>query len=484
MTTIRQRLVSNSLALMINQLTQNGTSLLLSMAIARTVGAYTLGQYSLAFTFYFIFMTISSTGFKSLLTRELARNPEKTSTTLISGSLLQLIFGLVAYATLCLIVLALPYGAATRIICWIVGAALVPYGLSNITEAILQAQEKMHLIAVSTAPIYILRLVVMYVLLRLTNDIDLVGITLVLSEILVLIIEWGLVLRLLKTVALRIDWMFIRDLFNSARTFLAIEGIAVVKTRMQILILSLLAGETVVGLYTAAVQLITPFYLVSQSLVVSTMPTIARSTADDPRLQKLVEKSIAVLLTVAVPMLVVFWFIGGPLLVFLYRNARFNEAALALGIAGLSMLPIAFVRVLGYLLMARGMERVNLRALTINTIGGFFVSLILTSQFGIIGAAVAAVLIEISGAAQFMMAVRTSHFPINFWNIIRIPLAVGLGMALVFVVLEAFTLPVLPLLILAGSAYVLIVGLAAIQLLDLKESIRSRLAALRRAPTG
>lgn len=485
MNAVRRRLVGNSLALMANQVTQNLASLLLSMAIARTVGAYTLGQYSLAFTFYFIFMTISSAGLKSLLTRELSRDPEKMPTTLISGSLLQLIFCLIAYAALFLIVLALPYRPATRIICWIVGAALIPYGLSNITEAIMQAQEKMHLIAISTVPIYILRLIVMYILLRLTNDIDLVGITLVLSEILILIIEWGLVLRLLKKVPLRVDWSFIRDLFNRARTFLAIESIAVVKTRMQVLLLSLLAGETVVGLYSAATQLIQPFYLISQSLVVSTMPTMARSAADnDPRLRKLVEKCIAVLLTVAVPMLVVFWFVGGPLLVFLYRNARFNEAALALAIAGLSMLPIAFVRVLGYLLMARGMERVNLRALVINTIGGFFASLILTSQFGILGAAVAAVLIEVSGAAQFMLAVRERFFPINFWNTARTALAAGVVMVVVFVILEALAVPVLPLLIVAGVAYVLLVSLAAVQLLELQNAIRARLAALRRAPVG
>ena len=254
MTTARRRLVGNSLALMANQITQNATSLLLSMAIARTLGPYELGQYTLAFTFYFIFMTISSQGLKSLLTRELARHPEKAETSLVSGSLLQFMFSMVAYGLLVLIVLLLPYRGATRVICWIVGAALVPYGVSNIAEAIFQSREKIQIIAISTVPIYILRLIVMFLLLRGKQGINMVGLTLVISEVVILVIEWAFALRMLKQVSWRIDWSFMRDLATRARTFLAIESISVVKSRMQVLLLSLIAGETVVGLYGAAVR--------------------------------------------------------------------------------------------------------------------------------------------------------------------------------------------------------------------------------------
>jgi O-antigen/teichoic acid export membrane protein len=479
-TTVRRRLMGNSLALMANQITQNATSLLLSMAIARTLGPYTLGQYTLAFTFYFIFMTISSQGLKSLLTRELARHPEKAETCLVSGSLLQFGFSLLAYAILVVLVLVLPYRGATRIICWIVGAALIPYGISNITEAIFQSREKIQIIAISTVPIYILRLVVMYLLLRNGESINLVGITLVLSEVVILLIEWGFAIRLLKRVPLRVDWSFMRELATNARTFLAIESVSVVKSRMQVLLLSLIAGETIVGLYGAATQLIQPFYLITQSLIVSSMPTMVRSASDDdPRLKRLVEKMIALLFSVAVPMLVVFWFVGGGLLVFLYRNARFNDAGLALGIAGLSMLPIAFVRVLGYLLMSRGMERVNLRVLIVNTVGGFFLTIVLVSQFGIVGAAVAAVCIELSGAVQFGLVVRQRFFSPDLWKIVQAPLLAGLAMSVVFVALTALALPMLPLLAIAGVAYGVIVVAAAVRLLEMNLPL-DRLKALRR----
>src|SRR4030095_9908816 len=100
MTSVRRKLVGNSLSLVANQITQNATSFLLSISIARILGAYELGQYSLAFSYYFIFMTMSSQGLKTLFTRELAKSPEKIQTCLISGTLLQLIFSSIGYLAL------------------------------------------------------------------------------------------------------------------------------------------------------------------------------------------------------------------------------------------------------------------------------------------------------------------------------------------------------------------------------------------------
>src|SRR5215468_8066724 len=122
MTRNRHKLIGNSLALLANQVTQNATSFLLSISIARILGPYELGQYSLAFSYYFIFMTMSSQGLKTLLTRELAKHPEKVAMCLVSGTLLQFIFSTVGYLALVALVLVLPYRGSTTIICYIVGA--------------------------------------------------------------------------------------------------------------------------------------------------------------------------------------------------------------------------------------------------------------------------------------------------------------------------------------------------------------------------
>ncbi|MCA9911943.1 MAG: oligosaccharide flippase family protein, partial [Anaerolineae bacterium] len=355
MATRRRKLVSNSLSLLITQITQNATSLLFSISVARILGPYTLGQYTLAFTFYFIFMTMSSQGLKTLLTRELARHPENVEKCLVSGTALQFSFSTLAYIVLVVLVNLLPYRQATTLLCMVVGAAVIPFGLSNVTEAIFQSQEKMHLITISTVPIYIIRLIIMVGLLVANYSIQYAGVVLVLSEVIILVIEQLLIRRIVKPKSLALDWDFIRTITLAARTFVAIESISVLKVRMQVLILSLLAGETVVGLYSAAVQLLQPFQLISQSLAVASLPTMARTVeATDPRLRKLAETVVAVLLVVAIPMIIGFFFIGGDFMVFLYRDPDFQLAGMALTIAGLTMIPLSFTRALSYLLMARG----------------------------------------------------------------------------------------------------------------------------------
>lgn len=476
MSSARRKLVGNSLALLANQVTQNATSFILSMSIARILGPYELGQYTLAFTFYFIFMTISSQGLKTLLTREIAKTPGKLQTYLLSGTVLQIGLSLTAYGALFLLVWLLPYRPATQTLCWIVGAALIPYGISNVTEAIFQAQERMHLITISTVPIYILRLAVMFVALKLGYSINVVGMILVMSEVIILLIEWAFVLRINSPLSWKLDWLFIREILLKVRTFLAIESVSVFKLRMQVFFLSLLAGETVVGLYGAAVQLLQPFQLISQSLAVAALPSFARINAEDnERLRRLVETIIAVLLVVAIPLLIGFIFIGGDFLVFIYRDRQFYQASGALIIAGLMMIPLSITRVLSYVLMAKGYERINLRTVVSNTILGAAISITLIPPFQVIGAAVSALIVEISGAAQFYFVTRKRLFPIRLWKVLRKPLFVGACMALVFLGLKALHAPITIIIITAGLACSLLAGVIIIQMLNLQETLKNKI---------
>lgn len=476
-TSKKKRLLSNSLSLFANQLTQNATSFILSIGIARTLGAYELGQYTLAFSFYFIFMTMSSQGLKTLLTRDMARNPERIETCLISGTVLQFVFTILAYSLLYAVVRVLPYRPATTVLCWIVGAALIPYGVSNVTESIFQAMEKMHFIAISTVPVYIVRLVVILMMLTIGGaSINQVGIVMVISEVVIVLIEWVLVLRLVKPKSYRLDFAFMREMAKSARTFLAIESVSVFKGRMQVFFLSLLAGETVVGLYGATVQLLQPFQLISQSLAVAALPTMSRTPAEDTqRLKRITQTITSVLLVVAIPMVIGFMFIGSQFLVFVYGDEHFAEAGITLVIAGAAMIPIAFTRALSYLMMAKGYERVNLRTVIINTIMGGIVSVLLIPPLQSIGAAISAVLVELSGAVQFTQAVRSRMFMINLWEIMKLPLVAGGIMAMVFIGLRAVNASMLVTIGVAGSIYVVVSGGIVVTMLELQDSIRRRL---------
>ncbi|WP_375471488.1 oligosaccharide flippase family protein [uncultured Nostoc sp.] len=452
----KYKFISNSLSMMLNRLAQSITAFVLTASIARTLGAEALGQYLLAYSYYFIFVGIASQGLKTLFTRELAREPQKTPVYLMSGTWLQLIFSFFSYAALVIVVFLLPYSSKTSTVCYIMGLTIVPFALSNITEAIFQAKEKMHLIAIATVPIYILRLIIMIWAMQLKYGIEYLGAILFFSETLILIIEWIFIVPLVK-IQWQIDRNFVFNTIKEARTFFAIEGMAVVNSRIQILILSLLGNEFLVGLFGGITQLLQPFLIIANSLTLAIFPRFSKAVEQGRDKQRqIAENIIEILLIIALPLYLGILLFGKDLLVFIY-NTSFAEANIALSLAAASLLFLPFTRSLSYLLVANGFEIVNLREVVITTTLGSLGGVVLVSHYQLLGAALVALLMTILGFIQYIYFTYTRLFSLNLWRILRRPLIITIVMLPILILLQKLNLDFIFTLLIATCAYSLFV---------------------------
>ncbi|WP_445629882.1 oligosaccharide flippase family protein [Nostoc sp. DSM 114167] len=452
----KYKFISNSFSMILNRLVQSVTAFVLTASIARTLGAEALGQYLLAYSYYFIFVGIASQGLKTLFTRELAREPQKTSVYLMSGTCLQLIFSFFSYGALVIVVFLLPYSTKTSIVCYIMGLTIIPFALSNITEAIFQAKEKMHLIAIATVPVYILRLIIMIWAMQLKYGIEYLGAILVFSETLILVIEWIFIARLVK-IKWQIDRDFVLNTIKNARTFFAIEAIAVVIGRIQILILSLLGNEFLVGLFGGITQLLQPFMIIANSMSLAIFPRLSKAVELGREKQKqIAENIIEILLIIALPLFLGILLFGKDLLVFLY-NASFAEANIALTISAASLIFLPFTRSLTYLLVANGFEIVNLREVVITSTLGSLGGVVLVSRYQLLGAALMALLMTISGFSQYIYFTYTRLFSLNLWRIVRRPLIITIVMLPILIFLQKLSLNFILTLIIATCVYTLFV---------------------------
>ncbi len=432
---LRRRLISNSFAVVLNRVAQAAGSFALSALIARTLGAYALGQYTLGLVYYYLFMTIASQGLKVLIARELSTKPEQTGLYLGNVTILQFIFCIIGYAMLAGLVFVLPYSHDTTNVCYVVGLILFPFSLSNVTEAIFQAKEKLGLMTISTVPIYILRLGVSFLLLRGGHSILTVAWVQVASEFIVLIIEWILILPMIKPVW-RINWEFMWHTTKMARSFMAIEGFSIVQTRIQAALLSVLAGEVVVGLYGAISQLLQPFQIITHSIIVAVFPTMTKSVEQGMERQKyIVQRIIEVLLLAALPLVVVLVFLGPQILIFIYGKKGFGDAGPALGIASLGLIGVALVRPLSYLLVANGFQRVNLREVIVTTVITVVVGVPLIVLYGLNGAALSYVAIQCSSLIQYTWAVHKRLFKLNLLTLIWRPVLVSAVLGAVMIII-------------------------------------------------
>lgn len=455
----KRKLLSNSLSLLINKLTQGISTFVLSAAIGRTLGAYSLGQYLLAISYYYIFVNIASQGFRTLFTRELAREPEKTPVYLVSGTVLQFFFSIIGYVAMVIVVYLLPYSADTSLICYITGLTIVPFALSNITEAIFQAQEKMHLIAISTVPIYILRLLAMIWVMQLHYGIEYVAGILVFSESLILVIEWLLIINITKP-KWQIQRDFIWDTIKRARTFFAIEGIGIVASKIDILILSLLGSEFLIGLYGVVIQLMQPFMIISTSLTSAAFPAISKAVYLGKEMQRQeAENLLKSLLCMALPFSLGLVFFGKELLLLIYNDPSFTQVTLVLSIMSLTVITSSFSRVFSYVLIANGFEKFNLLEVTITTAVGPLLGVLLISQYKLMGAALMCLAMSFTNVSILMYAVYSRIFQLRLWQFMRRPLLISVLMSIVFLILKNINLNFLWTLSISILVYSALVGL-------------------------
>jgi O-antigen/teichoic acid export membrane protein len=458
----KHKIISNSLALVINRLTQSITTFVLLAIVARSLGPYILGQYTLAFSYYFLFVSIASTGLKTLFTREISRNLASTPTYLVSGSFLQLIYSLISYLGLVIIVHALPYNSDTSFICYVMGLMILPFSLSNVTEAILQAHEKMHLIAISTAPVYLLRLCAIIWCLNLGYKLNVLVILLIISEFLIWLIEWILVTRCTKP-QWTIHWDFMWSSIQASRTFLVIESIAVLNIRMQIFILSVLSSEVAVGLYGAVMQLMQPLLIISTSLVLALFPQISKAAPFDVKRQrKLTEGMIEILLILSAAFVLGMFFLGGDVLLLLYGNPSFASAASVLNILSLTLILSAFSLPISYALVANNFEKINLREVILQTFLGVPLSIIAISSLHLNGAATATLTVRIISCSIYFFAMSQHLFKLR-WTVILRPLFVAVYMLSILTILRLLHQSLLTTLIATSVAFTLFVTLLAIR---------------------
>jgi O-antigen/teichoic acid export membrane protein len=450
--TQKRKLVGNSFALLVNRLVQSIATFVLTAAIARLRGADELGQYLLAFSYYFIFVSIVSQGLKTFFTRELARTPEETSLYFTSGTLLQFILSLLGYGALIVFVSLLPYNADTKIVCYTMGLTVIPFALSNVTEAIFQAQEKMHLIAFSAIPIYLTRLFIMIWVMQIGYGVKFISGIYAFSELLIWLVQVILIVK-----DTQIKWQlqkdFIQQTIYNSRTFFALDSIAMISSRIEILLLSILGNEFLVGLYGGVAQLLQPFSIIANSLAGALFPAMSKAVEQGREKQRqLAEYFIEILMTIGLPLTVGLFFLGEELLTFIY-DPSFAEAALALKINAVILLIFPFTRALSNLLVANRLEKINLREVLTTTPIGAIAGVILVSQYQLIGAAILDPLMTAIASIQYLYATYNRLFTLRLWRILRRPLLVSLLMSITLIVLKQFQLNFALKLIIAIAAY-------------------------------
>jgi O-antigen/teichoic acid export membrane protein len=374
--------------------------------VARYLGIVSFGQLSLAVSLFQVLQTVCLWGFPTLITREAAREHKRIGSYFIAGSIITLLVSLAGMATVVVFTRVMSYSRETAQIVLLFHLGLAPYCLSQVCEAVFKATERMQLIALANVPIALLRTVVAVVMLERGWDVRHIALLLVASHSLVLLVDWALLLRYVRLAERRVDTALAKQMLRGGFPFLGIQGTYALNSSMTVIVLSKLAGEAEVGLFNAANQLLVPLGLLFDNVMEGVFPRMCRHYQTGlESLETIARQLVEFMLIIALPCVVLLWVLADAVLLLLYGDSEFVQAAMIVRIVVWLPLQKALTSVLGRILWATHQETSALVMAITNTAMKLLLSVLLTWQFGVMGAAVAALVVAILNLGQHCLGV-------------------------------------------------------------------------------
>jgi O-antigen/teichoic acid export membrane protein len=428
MSTSLRNIGANALSILTSDVMNRATSFVVYAMVARKMGAFEFGQMSLALSLFYIFQIFAVSGVKTLLIREVAKDRSQTRKYFVNGCLIVGVMSLASLAGLFGFVRAVDYTGGTKLVVLLLSLGLFPYAISAICEGIFQAWERMHYIAYVNVPSNIVKMAGAYLLLSWDRGLYTVILLLLAAFFTVAVVELCLVMRWfqIRQASVRqpgLDLRFALGTLRSASTFLGIDGTCAIAGNLNVILLSKLATEKEVGLYSAATQMMVPLLLVYQSIAQSIFPVMCRKIEPGLRtLRRISEQAMEVLLMLAVPTIAGIFFLGQWALSVLYKNPTFVEAVPALHILSWMLVLQVFSSILGQVLVATHREKLTLKIAMASAIVNLGVGWPLILRFGLRGAAVAQLAAAALGCTMHYIPVARQLSGISLLKIIWKPM--------------------------------------------------------------
>ncbi|MBW7881122.1 MAG: flippase [Caldilineaceae bacterium] len=445
-----RRVLVNTGALTSASLWRIVMSFVLQMMIARRLGVDGLGHYTVAMAYLNVSQVISELGLPTLLVRDLAQNPShrRSYFRILLGT--QIVTGLLTWAGLVGLTLVLPYPPVTAMSLWLVGASLPLFAVTSVSETLFQAGERMELVMGVEVFINTLILALSIGMLWMGGDeVTLIGVVVVTQAVsaltcLVLLARSQLLAAPQDTVPVSLP-----RLVRQTIPFFGLAMSDVLLQRLDILLLSFVAGPTITGIYSAAYNVVRVLMKLVQSFWRALYPTLSRlHRQSQSHYDRLAALSLRFGLVLLLPAAALSMAVASELLRLLFGGSYAESAEvyrILIWAAPLFLMEIYAVT----LLMIEHHLRPSLWISALHIAGIVALLPPLTNVFGADGTAWAVVLGGALGALLSLWLLYTLHVPLRvkrFW---------GMALATVVAGLLAYLLPLpwLATLVLGGSVY-------------------------------
>ncbi len=330
----------------------------LILYIANFYGPTWQGKFSILLAFLNIFQVMATFGLPRLVTRNVARDYEQSNHYYWAGLAAQGLTTLGVMAAMVGVVAIMPYPADTKWMLWVAVLALPLFTLYSLAGALLRAIEKMQYLVYAEMLSATAQLITAILLLSSGGGVIVLAVIRVAGIGLAALMVTLAALHLRLVRRPRWDFAFARKLLRESLDFFGMAAFDALTQRLDVLALSVIAGEAATGVYDAAFQLIKVVMTLILSFTDAVYPAISRLYAHErgafrAAMHKYLKWGLAALLPAAAGLTLLAPFV----IRLLYHRQGYEDAVQVLQILAWAILVYFIYIFLSRALMASNRQR-------------------------------------------------------------------------------------------------------------------------------
>lgn len=360
---------------------------------SRYLGVEGFGRYNTATVIMFYVFLINDFGLNTWMTRELAREKDKTRLTFSFALGVKALLILPCFVFVWLYHLLTEYDQATYEAIWIFAAYGVIDSFTQLAYAVFRSRERMELEAMvaSLAKATLTGLGILALVLGW--GLAIFSLMFVLSAVVGLALSFWLIQKHFVPLSIRFNLRTFQHMITNSAYFGLALLVASSYDKLDVLMLSWMKGMETVGLYSAPSKLLSFTNLIPTIFATAFFPQMARFVGNKQELSRIFTIAIKYLLMLAIPLVAGIFMISDQLTVILF-GGQFADSAAALRIMAFASGLLCINLFLASLYGATNHQGKILRIEIIALIFKLGVNLILIPKFSYLGAAISTVATE------------------------------------------------------------------------------------------
>jgi O-antigen/teichoic acid export membrane protein len=387
----------NSFLLSVSQIFARILGFIYIIFLARSIGIENFGIYTFTIAFVYNFAPITDFGIDRYVLRELSRHPELSVAYFAKLVPLRFFLTICAYLLVLLGGLILKISSTAFISLALFGLVLFPGTLISLITNFQNAKEKMEYSAFANIATIVLTLILGYLFVQASLPLLWIIGAYVLGYLLVAVVLFFKLDSFGLNHQWNLDITFIKDILISSWPFAAMALISAFYLKISLVLVELIQGDYLTGIYASAFKFIEAFLVITQSLSLALFPISSRLFEDDKkRLKKLYFQALIILLFIALPLSIFLLIFAKDIIYFAY-GSQYQLAVLPLSILGVSLIFFFLNSLVGNIIQNSNKIKSFLLIsllylLAVTVIAAWFIS-----RYSIVGASIAVLIGEIVG---------------------------------------------------------------------------------------